>query len=1017
MLFRNKIILRRRKHLSIITSNQIKILNVSDGTMNIQHLGDLPQAPSTEGLSPGAMYYDTTKKASYIFDGTDWKLIAADGLAGDAGILDMRYGDGETFTYGIDADGNKINIGIQEGTWVGYKIVSREQTDSDFIDEDTGEIIQSIYDSYGWNKNDVAFGIKYFVQFEDSRITKIYQKEEVLNDNTQAIASANNNFIYNPSNLSFSCLSETNNKNDYLGSEYYYKIIFSFIVDSATQSYTYVRNGEEYHECNKLIVSVPFTDIIEQFGISDDIVSCQIELYRLDNVTNAYVALASSVIYTDYAMNSDMAKLALNAYDITASIGSNKLIFNENGLSIYEDGLKIYKNTENTVEPVFYANDTGDLVLKGNIEALGGTLGGWIIDEEDIYDLSRATGLHSGSSLLLKDTNDPIRFYAGGRINNPTFSVTASGILTAQQAIITGEINASSGTIKNYMIVGKSANGITIYGGDSNNSFISTNSYASGALGTGWKISSNGEAEFTNISARGKIASSVFEHNKISAIGGSLYITPTVHMSMQSSEIALDIISDENNNSIEYYLVSWDYGEKFTDNVSGAGGRAWKIGDEIRLEGIVAKTNQDTGLQQIDITNVIATIDGINNNIVTVRVPSSQPQLATSLQGGHFIEGTLLIFYGTILEGQSELQKSGIYLTAVDTEGPFIDVYDIKGETETTPAVRMGRLSGIKDMNFGVSSLSGYGLYSTNAYLTGQLTLPNAGVSNQGVIGYRKEKEDAYFILQEADDSGSEVRFWAGGEYPAVGKNVAPFIVTQDGSLYATKGIFEGTVRAKDGYFSGIIKSAGIVLNTESNSNYDHSQFFVAYSDNPAGPDDYVLNIDNNGLSIWEGALRVYSDEAKNDSYTYNNSLSDYQSPLPYLFLQDVYSQERGFEGRVVAHSLHNFQLGANNGDLNYSIVLNQGIWFYNSTNTNAIHALAEESKRDVENRNYNNANTKKTGIALKDNSLTLTSDTYILLDSDTTFKSPQGEIELKIGDLSIIEVQAENKTIGLNIF
>ena len=960
------------------------------------------------------MYYDTTQKKSFIYDGIEWKVVAADGAAG-SGVLDMRYGDGETFTYETDANGKKINIGITEGSWVGYKIVPEIPADSAFLDGNN-EIIQAVYDSYGWNKNDVAFGVKYFIQFEDGRITKVYLKEETSDNEAQAVENAQQgNFIYNPSNISFSCLSETNNKNEYLGSGYYYKVTFSFIVDSATQLYTYTEDGEEYIKCNSLIVSIPFTSIIEQFNASDDIVSCQVELYRLDSLTNTYTALASSIIYIDYAMNSDMAKLALNAYDITASIGSNKLVFNENGLSIYDDGLKIYKNTSETVEPVFYADDAGNLVLRGNIEALGGTLGGWIIGENDIHDFSQTTGLHSGSTLLLKDTNDPIRFYSGGRVNNPTFSVTASGLLTAQQAIITGEINASSGTIKNYMIVGESANGITIYGGNSNNSFISTNSYASGALGTGWKISSNGEAEFTNISARGKISSSVFEHNKVSAIGGSLYITPTVHMPMASGSITEEA---ENEIPTGYYLVSWDYGETFTTEVSGAGGRAWKVGDEVRLEGIVVKTNGETVLQQIDITNATAFIASIEGNNVTARVPISQSQLTTSLTDGHFIEGTLLIFYGTKLEGQDELQKSGIYLTAVDTEGPFIDVYDIKGETETMPAVRMGRLSGIKDMNFGANSLSGYGLYSTNAYLTGQLTLPNAGVSNQSIIGYKKEVEDAYFTIQNTTDTGSEIRFWAGGEYPAIGGEIAPFIVTQDGSLYATKGIFEGTVRAKDGYFSGVIKSAGIVLNTNSNNIYDHSQFFVAYNDTPTGPDDYVLNIDSNGLSIWEGALRVYSDEARDDSYTYDSSSSSYQFPLPYLFLQDVYNQERGFEGRIVTHSLHNFQLGANTGDSNYSIIFNQGIWFYNSTNTSTIYTLTEENKRDVESRNYNNANAKKTGIALKNNNLTLTSDTYILLDSDTTFKSPQGEIELKIGDLSIIEVQAEDKTtIGLNIF
>ena len=37
-------------------------------------------------------------------------------------------------------------------------------------------------------------------------------------------------------------------------------------------------------------------------------------------------------------------------------------------------------------------------------------------------------------------------------------------------------------------------------------------------------------ADFNNITARGKIRSSLFEYNKISSVGGSLYIAPTIYI-------------------------------------------------------------------------------------------------------------------------------------------------------------------------------------------------------------------------------------------------------------------------------------------------------------------------------------------------------------------------------------------------------------------------------------------------------------------------------------------------------
>jgi hypothetical protein len=41
----------------------------------------------------------------------------------------------------------------------------------------------------------------------------------------------------------------------------------------------------------------------------------------------------------------------------------------------------------------------------------------------------------------------------------------------------------------------------------------------------------------------------------------------------------------------------------------------------------------------------------------------------------------------------------------------------------------LGDLNNISDDNFG-GSLSGYGIYASNAYLTGQLILPGAGMTN-----------------------------------------------------------------------------------------------------------------------------------------------------------------------------------------------------------------------------------------------------------------------------------------------
>ena len=95
----------------------------------------------------------------------------------------------------------------------------------------------------------------------------------------------------------------------------------------------------------------------------------------------------------------------------------------------------------------------------------------------------------------------------------------------------------------------------------------------------------------------------------------------------------------------------------------------------------------------------------------------------------------------------------------------------------------------------------------------------------------------------------------------------------------------------------------------------DH--FFVGYSENPTSYDDYVINIDKNGISIWEGALRAFSDFAgkltnggmTHTIYGYDKGQS--YTPLPYFFLVDsahnITSSSITLDSRIVAYKNHIF--------------------------------------------------------------------------------------------------------------
>lgn len=77
----------------------------------------------------------------------------------------------------------------------------------------------------------------------------------------------------------------------------------------------------------------------------------------------------------------DMAKLDINAGDITAAIQSTKLKFGPGGLEIFDGGLRIYDEPyqEGKIQnPVFKTTGTGGLYLKGEIEATNGSFTGTI---------------------------------------------------------------------------------------------------------------------------------------------------------------------------------------------------------------------------------------------------------------------------------------------------------------------------------------------------------------------------------------------------------------------------------------------------------------------------------------------------------------------------------------------------------------------------------------------------------------------------------------------------------------
>lgn len=589
------------------------------------------------------------------------------------------------------------------------------------------------------------------------------------------------------------------------------------------------------------------------------------EILQLANVVNGEVRIANGKVYSDAIITGSITAEKIATYAITTnkiaanSITASKIqtgtitsnLIKAEGLSSKE-GYQLDENNQYTTagslisfgynESIgpglhfknFYVDSTGNAGFRGTINAIGARLGGWEIKEKEIVDTNSNVGLYSGNdktkqSLVNTLLTSPIRLYAGPRKNDYTFAVLQDGSLYSSAAKM-NNIELVLGRISNSLQVGNNNTGIVI---DGINGSIHTSNYASGALGYGWNIDQNGKAQFGDIYARGKLSSVVFEQQTISSVGGSLYISPTIYFQNSTTQL-------ESNGTNWQITYSGDWSG--TDFIEGVA---------VKLSFILHKDNAN---KDITYSDVDAAIVSNGNGVITISIiKANYPNL--SFEANDNIQpGCIMTFIGT------DTQKKYLYLTASDAGAPFIDVQDfnVNSGEQMIPKVRLGNLSGIIDSDFTGTingNLTGYGLYSSAAYLKGQLMLPNAGITNQTETTYNN-----------TNNEGDQIRFWAGPHEGGIQN--APFIITHDGSLYAKKGIFQGEIRATDGVFTGAIQAAGVIIDNyrtnEQESPYSH--FYVGYKKETAevilNNDDYVLNINKDGLAIWEGGLRAYSDYA-----------------------------------------------------------------------------------------------------------------------------------------------------------
>lgn len=656
----------------------------------------------------------------------------------------------------------------------------------------------------------------------------------------------------------------------------------------------------------------------------------------------------------------------------------------------------IYINGSPDSQYSLYVNGKFMVSPNGDMTANSGKIAGWLIEENQLVSENHSTGMYSGAALLKEGS--PVRFFAGKDNDDYNFIVNDAGYVFAKNAQIQGRIDASSGSITGPLWIGSTTNGVLI---DGENGSLQSTPFVSSAVG--WRIDKGGNAEFNNATVRGKLTSVIFEMSTVSSVGGDLYIAPTVDIPKEKAgtiENNADNFYLHINNTVDerskYMDSSWN-NSQVKINLTAA----LNNGKETSYSGLNGSVVLSNNEQQIDIT--ISKNDAENKKILALQSGESLASVVNTI---------------TVLKLGVGNNKKYIYLTASSNSSPFIDVqdYDVS-DTTVLPKVRMGRLDGIVDNANGFGKLDGYGLYCNRAYLTGALNLPNAGITNQTIVGYNGGET----YLPTTDSTASPVRIWAGGtEQPQAGGAAAPFIVTQDGSLYASKGVFKGQVIATNSEFSGSIRAAGILIDKGGNG-YEpqkaSNHFFVGYTEEPTTFNDYVLDMNSAGLSIWEGGLRAYSDEMSGwigDDKT-NTAVLPYgytetnTKPYPYLAAIDA--------GRLMTKDWHNLTIAEDYSA--YSIGTKNGKLYLGHTGAPAEKdnylSYEEAQYEKIEGYGYLGVDTNQ-NLTLQSTRIMNINGTQVKMSTgQVRVDNPAGKAEISLGGAIMRQAIQDNIVVGLD--
>lgn len=341
-----------------------------------------------------------------------------------------------------------------------------------------------------------------------------------------------------------------------------------------------------------------------------------------------------------------------------------------------------------------------------------------------------------------------------------------------------------------------------------------------------------------------------YELDHVQNLGGTFMVSPSFICTEGSTSVTVSAISGS-----EVTFVIKDNATFTKTEIATA---SWVLNSQIKLSGKIGNAILANA------TGTITKSVDTNNHTITVKVDVGSSAVGnftvnTTYSGSQVSKLALMMFRN------ASGYRLGIYLESYSSENkkPVINIFDGSG---TDPKVVLGKLDGTPKVNN--VSPTGYGLYSDNAFLKGTIIATSGtiggftlstdsiqngtfgqdgsvmmclgsnnsasiggsgningwtftagskfGVTKNGAMYATSGKigkytiTDSYLITgnnSTCTGIGGNQAFWAGSD----SSNDAPFHVSYDGSLYASKANISGVINSTDGSIGGWkINSEGI---------------------------------------------------------------------------------------------------------------------------------------------------------------------------------------------------------------